>query len=135
MKPWQAIKWEGDPMVKNRMDGLAAPILNAYANKLMEKYPDFNKLTLEQRELLVKTRVIEPAKESVRRMIRTGAGSEGSLSLLEQIGKKPQGDVRKVLKYLGQEGSLADIAKQDGGKEKLETILYMIDNWDRIITP
>ena len=135
MKSWQAIKWEGDPMVKNRMDGLAAPILNAYANKLMEKYPDFNKLTLEQRELLVKTRVIEPAKESVRRMIRTGAGSEGSLSLLEQIGKKPQGDVRKVLKYLGQEGSLADIAKQDGGKEKLETILYMIDNWDRIITP
>lgn len=135
IKSWQAIKWEGDPMVKNRMDGLAAPILNAYANKLMEKYPDFNKLRLEQRELLVKTQVIDPAKESVRRMIRTGAGSEGSLSLLEQIGKKPQGDLRKVLKYLGQEDSLSDIAKQEGGKEKLETILYMIDNWDRIIAP
>ena len=135
MASWKAMKWEGEPMVKNRMDALSAPILNSYANNLLKKHPNFFDLRLEQRELLVTRDVIEPAKEAVRRMIRTGAGTDSSLSLLEQLGKKPQKDVKKVMDYLGQEGSISDIAKEEGGKEKLETLLYMIDNWDKIITP
>lgn len=133
--PWQAIRWEGEPEVKNRLDGLIAPVLNAYANKLKEDYPNFNSLKLEQRQHLVTEEVIKPSKEIATRMLRSGSGSESILGVLETLGKKPKGEVSKVLEYLGQGGSVAEIAKMEGGEEKLKTILYLVENWDRIMVP
>lgn len=133
MAPWDAVRWDGDPVVKNRMDEFVAPMLNAFAEKVMEDNPDFFQLSLEKRQYLLKTKVIDPAKREAERMIVTQTESEPSMSTLREIGKTPEKDQRKVLEFLGYEGSLTDIAAEPGGQAKLDTILYLIQNWEDIM--
>lgn len=133
MAPWKAVGWDGDPVVKNRMDEFVAPMLNAFAEKVMEDNPDFFQLSLEKRQYLLKTKVIDPAKREAERMIVTQTESEPSMSTLREIGKTLEKDQRKVLDFLGYEGSLTDIAAEPGGQAKLDTILYLIQNWEDIM--
>ena len=133
MAPWKAVRWDGDPKVKNRMDEFIAPMLNAFAEGVLRDHPNFFDLPLEKRQFLVSTKVIEPAKREAERMIVTQTQSEPSLNTLREIGKASEKDQRKVLDFLGYEGSLSDIAAEPGGQAKLDTILYLIQNWEDVM--
>jgi len=131
LRDWQAIKWDGSPEVKNRMDQLIAPILNAEAAFQLRKHPDFYDLPLEERRFLVDG-IIDGAKKKTRALLDKGVGEDASLKIIREIEGKSKAQVKKVMDKLGYEGDLTDIAAQPGGSKTLETILYMIDNYDSV---
>lgn len=131
VRDWQAIKWDGSPEVKNRMDQLIAPILNAEAAYQLRKHPDFFEMPLEKRRYLVDA-IVTGAKAKTRELLDRGTGSDASLKVIRAIEGKPKADVKKVMDKLGYEGDLTEIAAQPGGSKSLETILYMIENYDSV---
>lgn len=128
---WKAVRWDGDPEVKNRLDGIVAPILNTYAELALAKNPDFFEMSLEKRQHIWKTMVEEPAKKKAQEQLRLGGGDDQLLDLARQIAGEGQGKVQKVLGKLGYP-SVSDILKEEGAKEKLETLLYMLKNYERL---
>jgi hypothetical protein len=127
---WKAVRWDGDPAVKNRLDEMFAPVVNAYARKVLQKHPDFFNLPLERRQLLVNESVLKPAKDATKKMLQSTAGKDGNLALMEKLTQHPDKKVREVLDKVAPGSSLADLAVDPGGKAKLETLLYMLDHWE-----
>ena len=128
---WKAVKWDGEPEVKNRLDGLLAPILNTYAELALAKHPEYFSYSLEDRQNIWKTLVEEPAKKKAQEQLGMSGGNDQLLELSRQIAGEGQGKVQKVLGKLGYP-SVSEILREEGAKEKLETLLYMLKNYERL---
>jgi hypothetical protein len=131
---WKAVKFDGDPEVKNRMDALFAPLFNNYAEAALKRHEDFYDLSLERRQLIFKIEVQEPAKKAAEAILKKGLGDDKRYELMKEIAGQGQGKLRRVLSDLNMEGmSLGDIADMEGGNEKLETILYLLKEREDIL--
>ena len=128
---WKAVRWDGDPEVKNRLDGILAPIINTYSELMLAKNPDFFELPLEEREFLFKTMVQQPAKAKAEETLKRGGADDQMLNLMREISGQGQGKVQNVLNKLGLP-SLSDVAKEEGAKEKLQMILYYLKNYEEL---
>ncbi len=131
--PWFAMRWNGDnPELKNTMDRLVEPILNGYAEQLLDENPDFFDLPLKKRELLWTKKVAEPARREAKEMLRISNQADPTLSRLQKIYDGfSQRDIDRALDTFGME-SLSDVAEQPNGLQSLEIILDYLENqgWD-----
>lgn len=134
MPHWRSVRWDGPPEVKNRLDEIFDIVVHARFNQLLIDEPDFFEKPTEAREILTK-RALEESKKHALDLLESQAGSDQSVAIIRKISSNPKGErgVKQVLDYLGYEGDLADIATEEGGKLKLETILYMVQNWEEFV--
>lgn len=131
---WKAVRFDGDPQVKNRLDELFAPLFNNYAEAALSRHPDFYDLSLERRQLIFKTEVQEPAKKAAEDILKKGLGDDKKYDLIRQISGEGQGKLRRVLQDIGMEDmSLGDIADMEGGNDKLQMILYLLKEREDIL--
>jgi hypothetical protein len=128
---WKAARFDGPPEVKNRLDGLIEPIINTYAEIMLSKNPDFFKLPLEERQYIFKSQVQEPAKKKALEELKTGDVDDQLINLAREVSAQGQGKVNKVLNELGY-SSVSEILGEEGAREKLETMLYYLKNYEEL---
>ena len=131
---WQTgIKWGGDDQVKNTMDGILGPILNAEAERMLEAEPDFFDKDLPTKEKRVEE-VTARAKNITEQVLEYSFSSEDTLIKLKRdlsaVNKK---DLKRAMDYLGYEGNPMELAKEEGGAEKLEMLIYFSKNFDALL--
>jgi len=131
--PWQAVRWGGDDQVKNSMDGILGPILNAEAERMLRDNPDFFDKNLATKEKRV-NEVLERAKNLATQVIDFGFSEEDTLIKLKRdLSNLPKKDVRRAMTYLDFTGDPMDIAKEEGGADKLEMLIYFSKNYNELL--
>jgi hypothetical protein len=131
--PWQAVQWGGDDQVKNSMDGILGPILNAEAERMLRDNPDFFDKNLATKEKRV-NEVLERAKNLATQVIDFGFSEEDTLIKLKRdLSNLPKKDVRRAMTYLDFTGDPMDIAKEGGGADKLEMLIYFSKNYNELL--
>tara|TARA_R100000700_G_scaffold41284_1_gene61378 strand:- start:25260 stop:29231 length:3972 start_codon:yes stop_codon:yes gene_type:complete len=136
---WKFNRWGGDPIVKNAMDNIAAPIFEQIAMETLEKYPNYF-----QRDLNVKVKIInEIIKPKLREMtlevLRNS--SPKSLSILRDItiGDKDAMNyalnVARQGNIIGADDEFDDIMKKENATDILAYIKTIMDNYDTLTFP
>ena len=127
---WQAVRWGGEPEYKNRLDGLVSDILNYEASLYIED--GILNQDLAQREEAVK-RVKKRAKNRAKEVLASSLNYDDQVLILQsKIKNKNKAYINQALKIAGYTKGIDEIKDEDGGKEKLEFILYLIENKDDI---
>ena len=131
--PWQAVRWGGDDQVKNSMDGILGPILNAEAERMLRDNPDFFDKNLATKEKRV-NEVLKRAENLATQVIDFGFSEEDTLIKLKRdLSNLPKKDVRRAMTYLDFTGDPMDIAKEEGGADKLEMLIYFSKNYNELL--
>ena len=131
-KPYQAIRWGGDAEYKNRLDGLVSDLLNYEAAITIEEDNILNQNLSLRTEAA--NRVREKARKRAVSILSSSLKYEDEIMTLEnKISGKKKSHIKDALKLSGYEGNLRELKDQEGAKQKLEFILYLIDNRDDVI--
>jgi hypothetical protein len=126
---WQAFRWGNDPELKNYMNSIVAPLFEAQAKLLLTNHPDFFKMPLENRQVLVKE-VIKKAKEQAQ---ATMEARGGDFSYRDRLAKVNKRHLEKVMTAYELKGSPLDLLKTgDGGLIQLETILSIAEDYEEM---
>jgi hypothetical protein len=131
---WKEIKWQGDPMVKNRMDDIISTLINNRARETLSKYPDFFDMPLDSRMRITKP-MVETARKDAKAIFESGVSAQDqalvALSRLNQFTDKRALDWAKSTLEID---DLAELVAEPGGAEKLKTLLdYATAYRDRLI--
>tara|TARA_R100001369_G_scaffold46103_1_gene72400 strand:+ start:834 stop:4463 length:3630 start_codon:yes stop_codon:yes gene_type:complete len=127
---WQAVRWGGTPEYKNRLDGLVSDILN-YESSLYIEDGILNK-SLSEREEAVK-RVKKRATNRTKEVLASSLAYDDQVLILQsKVAGKNKAYINEALKIAGYTKSIGELIDEEGAKEKLEFILYLIDNRDAI---
>lgn len=127
---WKAVRWGGPPEVKNYMDQLAAPIFEEESIRALKSNPDYFDLTTSEKGRILDS-IRKNVRERVSRLMEV-QGRPATLDALRMLSQEDQEKVAKVRDFLGYEGSLSEISKQEDGFEKLENIKFFVDRYDEI---
>lgn len=120
---WRVLKWQGDPVVKNRMDEIFSSVINEVARDKLAGYPDFFKKPLADQQVFVKD-VIDSSKKITVSMFESGVEErDKGLILLRELNnfsdKRSLEKAKEILKV----DDLADLLVEPGGNETLEKLL------------
>jgi len=127
---WKSIRFEGPAEVKNYMDGLVAPYLNTAARKYLKQNPEFFKLPQADKERILNS-VLEEARTNVTSVMQTGPIPR-NLEMVRVLSGKDKDKVSNVMKFLGIQGDLEDILKEEDALSTLQKIDYFVKYYDRI---
>jgi ribosomal protein S17E len=131
---WREVKWQGDPMVKNRMDGILSTLINNRARTILAQYPDFFEKDLDSRIRLV-DQMKEVARKDAKAIFESGVSDKDTA--LVALSKLNQFSDKRALKYAQDAlkvDDLAELVSKPGGAEQLQTILdYATAYRDRLI--
>ena len=121
---WRVLKWQGDPVVKNRLDEIFSVVINQVARDKLERYNDFFEKPLNKQQGIVKE-MIADAKKITNSMFESGIEErDRSLVILKQLNsfsdKKALEKAKEILKV----DNLAELVGEPGGVKTLETLLY-----------
>ena len=128
---WEAVRWGGDAEYKNRLDGLVSDILNYEASLYIED--GILDKSLSDREEAVR-RVKKLATTRTKEVLASSLEYDDQVLILQsKVAGKNKAYINEALKIAGWDQSLSEIKDAEGAKEKLEFILYIIDNRDSIL--
>ena len=130
MSPWKAIKFDGPAEVKNYMDTLVAPYLENAARKYLKKNPEFFKSNQAEKERIIQS-VIKEAKDSVTNVMQSGTIPR-NLEMVRVLSGKNKDKVKRVMDFMGIEGELEDILKEEDALSTLRKIDMLVENYDKI---
>ena len=125
---WKAIRFDGPPEIKNKMDNLAAPFFEATAIEYLKRNPNYFKLDLEDKEKILDN-IATDVKKDVMSVVEQGMPRSINIVRLLSRNKKK---TKKVMEFLDIEGSPEDLLKQDGGLQQLLKIKSLVDSYDDI---
>jgi len=128
--PWNAISFNGPAVIKNQMNALVEPYLNSSATKYLRRNPTYFRMPLIEKEKVIST-IVEDARKQVLRVFESGAIPK-SLDMVRVISSKNKKETQRVMKYLGVEGKLEDLLKEEDGLLTLQKIKVLLDNYDKI---
>lgn len=122
--PWKAIRWNGPPELKNRLDGIVEPIINDYAAKALDKYDFFNE-TPTRKRLILENEVLGPAKKEAQAILDDSITVRDQafkrLKTINGFSKRELQDAQKVL-GIG-DMKVDDLATMPGGLETLDLLI------------
>jgi hypothetical protein len=125
---WKAIRWNGDPEIKNRLDGMAAPLFEREAIRQMKEHPDFFKYPQGRKEYIIdkmNTNVRNRIEETLEKSV------PNSLNMVRILSGKTKRKVQDVMDRLGYEDTkLVDLLDQEDGLSELQRINFFVDNYD-----
>ena len=128
LKAWQAMDFEGEPELKNRLDDFVQELFNVEASKAIENGVLEKPLKQRQKEF-------RDIKQKVKKRARSllGGSSRKSDKLLELESKvlsKPKLLKDRAVEFLGYEGRIEDLKDMEDGEGKLKFLLYLMNNED-----
>lgn len=120
---WRVLKWQGDPMVKNRMDEIFSAVINEVARDKLVRHRDFFNRPLGDQRDIVKT-MIDDAKKITTSMFESGVEErDRGLVILRELNnfsnKRALEKAKEALKI----DDLAEMVAEPGGPEALEKLL------------
>lgn len=128
---WDAIQFDGPAEIKNYMDALVAPYLEAAAEKYMRRNPNFFvDMNKENREAGI-AEVITFARKEVMSVMQSGAVPR-SLEMVRVLSGKDSKKISRVMEELEIKGTLEDVLKEEDALGVLSKIQYLLDNYDDI---
>ena len=131
MSSWKSVNVQtSSPEVKNYMNRILAPFLEAAAREYLIKNPDFYTKSQADKELIIAA-TIKQAKQKVDSLMKNSPIPK-SLEAVRVIAKADKDKVKKVMDYLGIEGTLSDILKQEDPFQTLQRIQTILDSYDDI---
>ena len=130
MSSWKAIKFDGPAEVKNYMDTLVAPYLENAARKYLKKNPEFFKSNQAEKERIIQS-VIKEAKDSVTSVMQSGTIPR-NLEMVRVLSGKNKDKVKRVMDFMGIEGELEDILKEEDALSTLRKIDMLVENYDKV---
>ena len=130
MSSWKAIKFDGPAEVKNYMDTLVAPYLENAARKYLKKNPEFFKSNQAEKERIIQS-VIKEAKDSVTNVMQSGTIPR-NLEMIRVLSGKNKDKVKRVMDFMGIEGELQDILKEEDALSTLRKIDMLVENYDKV---
>ena len=130
MSSWKAIKFDGPAEVKNYMDTLVAPYLENAARKYLKKNPEFFKSNQAEKERIIQS-VIKEAKDSVTNVMQSGTIPR-NLEMIRVLSGKNKDKVKRVMDFMGIEGELEDILKEEDALSTLRKIDMLVENYDKV---
>lgn len=131
---WSGIRWDGSPSAeyKNRLDMLISDTLNYEAAKMMSDNDYLNLPLAERTELAAGVK--KRAKTSAIKVLRSSTNYDDEMLVLEQkLMSKPKKYLTQALKLAGYDLDPMDLKDEEGGKEKIEYLIYLIENKDATI--
>jgi len=99
----------------------------------MDEAGDYFNLPLIQRIEVVRRVKVKVRASALEVLNRSTDVSDEILLLENNINKKNKSYIQEALRLSGYDGNIEDIKGEIGGKEKLEYILYIIENRNDII--
>jgi len=126
---WKAIRFDGPPEIKNKMDGLAAPLFEAAAIEYLNNNPDYFTMPKENKEEIL-NRMMKEVKDNVMDIVEKGLPE--SINLVRVLSRENKSEVREIMDFLGIEGELEDLLKTEDGLSTLLKIKTLMDNYDDI---
>tara|TARA_A100001201_G_scaffold68212_4_gene63187 strand:- start:223 stop:3711 length:3489 start_codon:yes stop_codon:yes gene_type:complete len=128
LKAWQAMDFQGEPELKNRLDDFVQELFNVEASKAIENGVLEKPLKQRQKEF-------RDIKQKVKKRARSllGGSSRKSDKLLELESKvlsKPKLLKDRAVEFLGYEGRIEDLKDMEDGEGKLKFLLYLMNNED-----
>ena len=126
---WKSIRFDGPAEIKNKMDALAAPFFETRALEYLKKNPDYFRLPLKDKQKILDT-ISTKVKQDVTDIVKTGMPK--SINVLRTLSGKNKKEVRNVMKFLGIEGSIEDLLKEEDGLQQLLRIQSLVDSYDDI---
>ena len=130
MSSWKAIKFDGPAEVKNYMDTLVAPYLENAARKYLKKNPEFFKSNQAEKERVIQS-IIKEAKDSVTNVMQSGTIPR-NLEMVRVLSGKNKDKVKRVMDFMGIEGELEDILKEEDALSTLRKIDMLVENYDKV---
>ena len=130
MSAWKAIKFDGPAEVKNYMDTLVAPYLETAARRYLKKNPEFFRLSQAEKERVMKS-IISEAKTNVTEVMQNSAIPR-NLEMVRVLSGKNKDKVKRVMEFMGIEGELEDILKEEDALNTLRKIDMLVENYDKI---
>lgn len=131
---WREVKWNGDPMVKNRMDEIISNIINTRAREYLAKYPDFFDMDLDSRTRITR-QMVDVAKNDAKGVFESG-NSDRDKALVALYALNQFSD-KRALKWAQETlkvDDLAELVAEPGGAEKLQAVLdYATAYKDRLL--
>jgi len=126
---WKSIRFNGPAEIKNKMDALAAPFFETRALEYLKKNPNYFRLPLSDKQKILDTISTEVRKD-VTDVVKKGMPK--SINVLRTLLGKNKKEVRNVMKFLGIEGNIEDLLKEEGGLQQLLRIQSLVDSYDDI---
>tara|TARA_E500000305_G_scaffold52343_1_gene40928 strand:- start:66 stop:707 length:642 start_codon:yes stop_codon:yes gene_type:complete len=126
---WKSVRFNGPAEIKNKMDALAAPFFETRALEYLKKNPDYFRLPLSDKQIILDTISTEVRKD-VTDIVKTGMPK--SINVLRTLSGKNKKEVKNVMKFLGIEGNIEDLLKEEGGLQQLLRIQSLVDSYDDI---
>mgnify|MGYP003647212615 FL=1 len=126
---WKSVRFDGPAEIKNKMDALAAPFFETRALEYLKKNPDYFRLPLSDKQKILDT-ISTEVKKDVTDIVKTGMPK--SINVLRTLSGKNKKEVRNVMKFLGIEGNIEDLLKEEGGLQQLLQIQSLVDSYDDI---
>ena len=130
MDDWRTIKIQAPAEVKNYMNGVAEAYLNEEALKALKKNPNFENMSTNQKQTIVKDLVAD-AKIKVNNRMKTGKLPK-TLDMLRILASEKDSKIKKVMDWMEIEGDLEDIVEKEDALGTLKKIKYYVDNYDKI---
>lgn len=126
---WNAVKWDGPPELKNRLDDIIEPILNAEASAYLMQNPDFNDKTLAKRQEAVDD-IIKFTKKVASDAFEASFDEEDQdLQLVKKAAGLNKTDLRRAAEYLSLPIDPADVLAEPEGRTMLELLIFTAENW------
>ncbi|PHS02797.1 MAG: hypothetical protein COA78_20350 [Blastopirellula sp.] len=130
MSSWKQTDWGGNSAeMKNRLDELAGPIIAAYADSAMEKYPNFNDESLSFKERVIREQVFRPAIAATKELLTSDLDPDDPLmTRFLTISGKSELEVKRAMDFFGFEGSIEDLGMEEGGLDRLDIVVDYLEN-------
>lgn len=128
LKAWQAMDFQGEPELKNRLDDFVQELFNVEASKAIENGVLEKPLKQRQKEF-------RDIKQKVKARARSllGGSSKQSDKLLELESKvlsKSKLLKDRAVEFIEYEGRIEDLKDMEDGEAKLKFLLYLMNNED-----
>ena len=127
---WEALgRIDAPEKVRNIMKSVATPIIEGTAIKYLKQNPDYFNLPLAKKEKVLDS-IRKEAKSQMMEVIEKGMPK--SINIFRLLDKKDNKKVKDVMEFLGVEGSLEDIMKEENPLPTLLKIQTLVDIYDDI---
>ncbi len=128
LKAWQAMDFQGEPELKNRLDNFVQELFNVEASKAIEN-------GILEKPLKQRQKEFRDIKQKIKTRARSllGGSSKKSDKLLELESKvlsKSKLLKDRALEFIEYKGRIEDLKDQEDGEAKLKFLLYLMNNED-----
>ena len=128
---WKAIRFDGEPELKNRLDDFVQEVFNLEASILIED--GFLQLPLHKREEKY-AKLVRRVKDRAKSILTSSSKKSDKLMSLEmEVLKAPKRILRDALDAADYDGEVTDLKSMEDGEAKLQYLLYLIKYADDIM--